>query len=147
MRAWFSVPIIKGVRTGISVNMNPAARFCRVSPIGAKRWLAIWFVAPACGISTNERCLRRVQSTRAISHAQSLEPNRVINRDRCRDGRLVLALVQGSGTSTRILTAPHLSKVNPLSFARECIPLPSRQKTGSSAGCRHAEGKKNCART
>jgi hypothetical protein len=110
-------------------------------------WLAIWFVAPACGISTNERCLRIVQSTRAISHAQSLEPNRVINRDRCRDGRLVLALVQGSGTSTRILTAPHLSKVNPLSFARECTPLPSRQKTGGAAACHHAKGKKNCGRT
>jgi VanZ family protein len=28
-----------------------------------------------------------------------------------------------------------------------CTPLPSRQKTGGSAGCRHAEGKKNCRRT
>src|SRR5467141_2614263 len=46
--------------------------------------------------------------TLAISHARPLEANRVINRDRCRDGRLALALVQGSGTSTRILTAPHL---------------------------------------
>jgi len=51
-----------------------------------------------------------VLGTRAISHAQSLEPNRVINRGRCRDGRLALALVQGSGTSTRILTAPHLAQ-------------------------------------
>jgi hypothetical protein len=84
---------------------------------------------PACGISTNERSLHRYRSvcvlgTRAISHAQSLEPNRVINRDRCRDGRLALALVQGSGTSSRILTAPHLSKVNPLSFARSLLLSP-----------------------
>jgi hypothetical protein len=55
MRAWFSVPIVKGVRTGISVNANPAARIYPVSPTGLKVWrigstvmlvgLAIWLVA------------------------------------------------------------------------------------------------------
>jgi hypothetical protein len=36
VRAWFSVPIVKGIRTGISINANPTARRYRVSPIGAK---------------------------------------------------------------------------------------------------------------
>jgi hypothetical protein len=56
MRAWFSVPIVKGIRTGISVNMNPAARaYPRASATGAKVWrigstimlvgLAIWLFA------------------------------------------------------------------------------------------------------
>jgi hypothetical protein len=55
MRGWFSVPIAKGIRTGISINMNPAARRYHVSPMGAKVWLlgsalmliglAIWLVA------------------------------------------------------------------------------------------------------
>lgn len=57
MRAWFSVPIVRGIRTGISVNANPAAQTYRVSPIGAKVWytgstlllagLAIWLFATA----------------------------------------------------------------------------------------------------
>ncbi len=55
MRAWFSVPIVKGIRTGVSVNLNPAARRYQVSATGAKVWytgstimlagLAIWLVA------------------------------------------------------------------------------------------------------
>jgi hypothetical protein len=79
------------------------------------------------GVCTDSVC---VLGTRAISHAQSLEPNRVINRDRCRDGRLALALVQGSGTASRILTAPHLSKVNPLSFARDSQQAPGLRERG-----------------
>jgi hypothetical protein len=35
VRAWFSVQIVKGVRTGISVNANPAARVYRVSATDA----------------------------------------------------------------------------------------------------------------
>jgi hypothetical protein len=52
MRAWFSVPIVKGIRTGVSINANPAARRYRVSETGRKVWrvgntvmlvgLAIW---------------------------------------------------------------------------------------------------------
>ena len=38
MRAWLSFPIVKGIRTGVSVNLNPAARRYHVSPIGAKIW-------------------------------------------------------------------------------------------------------------
>jgi hypothetical protein len=55
MRAWFSIPIVKGIRTGVSVNANPAARVYRVSALGAKVWyagsslmlagLAIWLIA------------------------------------------------------------------------------------------------------
>jgi hypothetical protein len=55
MRAWLSFPIVKGIRTGISVNPNPAARVYRVSATGRKVWrigstlmlagLAIWLVA------------------------------------------------------------------------------------------------------
>jgi hypothetical protein len=55
MRAWLSFPIVKGIRTGVSVNPNPAARVYRVSATGAKVWyagstvmlvaLAIWLVA------------------------------------------------------------------------------------------------------
>jgi hypothetical protein len=55
MRAWFSVPIVRGIRTGVSVNANPAARIYRVSATGRKVWnigsavllfgLAIWLVA------------------------------------------------------------------------------------------------------
>jgi hypothetical protein len=56
MRAWLSFPIVKGIRTGISVNMNPAARaYPRASATGAKVWrigsaimlvgLAIWLFA------------------------------------------------------------------------------------------------------
>ena len=40
MRTWFSVPIVRGIRTGVSVNLNPAARIYRVSAIGAKVWYA-----------------------------------------------------------------------------------------------------------
>src|SRR5450755_2575306 len=71
-----------------------------------------------------------VLGTRAISHAQSLEPNRVINRDRCRDGRLALALVQGSGTSTRILTAPHLSQSQSTIFRAGVIAFDLRLRLG-----------------
>jgi hypothetical protein len=39
LRGWFSVPIVRGIRTGISVNLNPAARVYRVSPTGQKIWL------------------------------------------------------------------------------------------------------------
>jgi hypothetical protein len=56
--------------------------------------------------SGKHRCLRLRNA--GISHAHPLEPNRAISRDRRRDGRLALALVQGSGISTRILTAQHL---------------------------------------
>jgi hypothetical protein len=52
MRAWLSFPIVRGVRTGISVNPNPTARVYRVSATGRKVWrvgntvllvgLAIW---------------------------------------------------------------------------------------------------------
>jgi hypothetical protein len=55
MRAWFSVPIVRGIRTGVSVNLNPAARRYPVSATGAKVWyagealmlagLAIWLIA------------------------------------------------------------------------------------------------------
>jgi hypothetical protein len=38
MRAWFSVPIVRGIRTGVSVNANPAARIYRVSATGRKVW-------------------------------------------------------------------------------------------------------------
>jgi hypothetical protein len=71
-----------------------------------------------------------VLGTRAISHAQSLEPNRVINRDRYRDGRLALALVQGSGTSTRILTAPHLSQSQSTIFRAGVIAFDLRLRSG-----------------
>jgi len=71
-----------------------------------------------------------VLGTRAISHAQSLEPNRVINRDRYRDGRLALALVQGSGTSTRILTAPHLSQSQSTVFRAGVIAFDLRLRLG-----------------
>ena len=71
-----------------------------------------------------------VLGTRAISHAQSLEPNRVINRDRYRDGRLALALVQGSGTSTRILTAPHLSQSQSTIFRAGVIAFDLRLRLG-----------------
>ena len=52
MRAWFSVPIARGIRTGISVNPNSAGRRYFVSATGQKVWrvgstlmlagLAIW---------------------------------------------------------------------------------------------------------
>jgi hypothetical protein len=52
MRAWLSFPIVKGIRTGVSVNANPAARIYRVSALGRRVWnigstvllvgLAIW---------------------------------------------------------------------------------------------------------
>jgi len=55
MRGWFSVPIVRGIRTGISVNTNPAARIDRVSATGLKVWrigsavmlagLAVWLIA------------------------------------------------------------------------------------------------------
>jgi hypothetical protein len=55
VRAWFSVPIVKGIRTGVSVNLTPAARRYYVSATGAKVWyagstlllagLAIWLFA------------------------------------------------------------------------------------------------------
>jgi hypothetical protein len=69
-----------------------------------------------------------VLGTRAISHAQSLEP--VINRDRYRDGRLALALVQDSGTSTRILTAPHLSQSQSTIFRAGVIAFDLRLRLG-----------------
>ena len=74
--------------------------------------------------SGKHRCLRLRNA--GISHAHPIEPNRAINRDRCRDGRLALALVQGSGISTRILTAQYLH----LSFARDGrLSDPSRKDT------------------
>lgn len=54
MRAWFSVPIVRGIRTGVSVNLNPAARIYPMSPTGARIWytgstlmlagLALWLL-------------------------------------------------------------------------------------------------------
>ncbi len=55
MRAWLSFPIVRGIRTGVSVNANPAARRYFVSATGRKVWrvgstlllagLAIWLFA------------------------------------------------------------------------------------------------------
>jgi hypothetical protein len=88
-----------------------------------------------------------VLGTRAISHAQSLEPDRVINRDRYRDGRLALALVQGSGTSTRILTAPHLSQSQSTIFRAGVIAFDLRLRLGDGGaspppGRARADGEK-----
>jgi hypothetical protein len=74
--------------------------------------------------SGRHRCLRLRNA--GISHAHPLEPNSAITGDRCRDGRLALDLVQGSGISTRILTAQYLN----LSFARDGrLSDPSRKDT------------------
>ena len=55
MRGWFSVPIVRGIRTGVSVNLNPTARTYYISATGAKIWytgstvmlagLVIWLIA------------------------------------------------------------------------------------------------------
>ena len=76
--------------------------------------------------SGRHRCLHLRNA--GISHAHPLEPNRAITGDRCHDGRLALDLVQGSGISTRILTAQYLH----LSFARDGrLSDPSRKDTHS----------------